>query len=299
MAHSDLEIWQTHRPDLLRLAYRMLGDVGRAEDMVQEAWLRWSARTCVVEEPRAFLVSIVTRLCLTELTSARRRAEDARSNRLPEPVALPETDPAASGHARLESFEQVSMAFLVLLQRLSPAERAVLLLHEVFDFEHAEIAGLVGKSEPSCRKLLERARAHVADERRLFATSREEHARLLEAFVAAAGRGDIGSLVGMLADDAIMIADGGAEGRSIEGIRNLPAPLAGAARIAAFVSATTKVAQKHLEPSVVELNGQPALLLARDGQPFAALLLAVSAGKIARIYFHADPVRLRHLARLP
>jgi RNA polymerase sigma-70 factor, ECF subfamily len=295
MAADDLRLWQAHRADLLRLAYRMLGDLSRAEDVVQEAWLRWSGRDAVVGEPRAFLVSIVTRLCLNELGSARARLEESRSNRLPEPVALAVAGLDYGGQARLESLEQVSMAFLVLLQRLSPAERAVLLLHEVFDFEHAEIAALVGKSEPACRKLLERARQNVASEKRLLATSREEHTRLFEAFVGAAGRGDIAGLVALLSDDAVMIADGGKAGRIIEGIRNLPAPLTGPARIANFISATTKVAANHLVSTVIDCNGQPALLLTRDGEPFGLVLLAVADGKVERVFFHADAERLGHL----
>src|SRR5207248_11421888 len=156
------------------LAYRMLGDVARAEDMVQEAWLRWRGRQEEVDSPPAWLVTTVTRLCLNELESAKTRREESRGDRLPEPVALEE-----GTLGRRESLEQVSMAFLVVLQRLNPAERAVLLLHDVFDFAHAEIAALIGKSEAGCRKLLERARAHVASEKRLFATSPEVHRKLL------------------------------------------------------------------------------------------------------------------------
>src|SRR5262249_22311223 len=175
MARSaDLAVFESHRALLVALAYRMLGDLGRAEDMVQEAWLRWQGRREEADSPRAYLVTVVTRLCLNELDSATSRREESRSDRLPEPVDLEE-----GGLSRLESLDQVSMAFLVVLQRLTPPERAVLLLHDVFDFSHDEIATLVGKSEAACRKLLERARQNVATEKRLFSTSQDAHRRLL------------------------------------------------------------------------------------------------------------------------
>ena len=145
-ATEDLAVFESHRPALVALAYRMLGDVGRAQDMVQEAWLRWHGRNLEVESPKAFLVTVVTRLCLNELDSARARREESRSDRLPEPVNLEE-----SGMSRLEDLEQLSMAILVVLERLSPAERAVLLLHDVFDFRHEEIAELVSRSTAACR----------------------------------------------------------------------------------------------------------------------------------------------------
>src|SRR5919108_1817671 len=172
---ADLAAFESHRALLVAHAYRMLGDLGRAEDMVQEAWLRWDGRQqAEVDSPRAYLVTLVTRLCFNELDSARMRREESRSDRLPEPVDLDE-----GGLGRVEMLDQVSMAFLVVLQRLTPAERAVLLLRDVFDFEYHEIAALVGKSEPACRKLLERARQNVTTEKRLFSTSPEVHGRLL------------------------------------------------------------------------------------------------------------------------
>jgi len=293
MARSDAEdlaVFESYRALLVALAYRMLGDVGRAEDMVQEAWLRWQGRREDADSPRAYLVTVVTRLCLNELDSAKARHEESRSDRLPEPIDLDE-----GGIGRLESLDQVSMAFLVVLQRLTPAERAVLLLHDVFDFAHDEIATLVGKSEAACRKLLGRARQNVATEKRLFSTSQDAHRRLLGAFVQATYAGDVGALVAMLADDAVLVTDGGREGRSVGGIRNLRAPLHGAARIATFVVAATRRVSADLEVEEHELNGQPAMVLYREGTPFAAILLGVADGRIHRVFFHADVARLRYL----
>jgi RNA polymerase sigma-70 factor (ECF subfamily) len=285
---ADLDVFESHRALLVAHAYRMLGDLGRAEDMVQEAWLRWSGRHVQVESPRAYLVKIVTHLCFNELDSAKTRREESRGDRLPEPVDLDE-----GGIGRVEVIDQISMAFLVVLQRLTPAERAVLLLREVFDFDYKDIAALVGKSEAACRKLLERARQHVAAEKDTFSASPEAHRRLLAAFTEAASAGNIDALVAMLAEDAVMVTDGGTEGRRVAGIRNLRAPLAGAARIAAFVVATAR--SMDLETEVHELNGRPALVFYHENAPFAALLLAVADDRIHRVFFHADVERLRHL----
>ncbi len=287
---SRLAVFEAARRDLAALAYRMLGDMARAEDMVQEAWLRWEAAGGEADDAKAYLVTIVTRLCLNELQSARTRREDSRPDRLPEPVDLEER-----GMAGVEQLEQISMAFLVMLQRLSPAERAVLLLHDVFEFEHQRIAPLIGKSVPACRKLLERARTHLDSARRMLPASPEEHRRLLQAFLGAASAGNVSALAELLAEDAILVTDGGPEGREAGGLRNLPRPLQGAARIAAFVVATA--GREVLQIEQRQLNGQPAIVFWQHEQPFAALLLAVADGKIQRVFFHADPSRLRFLGR--
>ncbi len=287
---GDLAVFESHRALLVGLAYRMLGDVGRAEDMVQEAWLRWEGRRDEADSPRAYLVTVVTRLCLNELDSARARHEESRGDRLPEPIDLED-----GGLARVEALDRISMAFLVVLQRLTPAERAVLLLHDVLDFGHGEIAALVGKSEPACRKLLERARENVAAERRLLATSREEHRRLLGAFMAASSAGDVGALVAILAEDAVLITDGGREGRRGAGIRNLQVPLHGADGIATFLAAATARAPGGLDAEEHDLNGQPAMVLYAGDAPFAAILLGVADGRVHRVFFHADPERLGHV----
>jgi uncharacterized protein YbjT (DUF2867 family) len=169
----------------------------------------------------------------------------------------------------------------------------VLLLRDVFDFGYDEIAALVGRSEPACRKLLERARENVATEKRLFAATPEVHHHLLTAFTQAPYEGDLDALVTMLADEALMITDGGAQGRRVGGIRNLPVPLHGARRIAAFVVATA--GSVDLASEIHELNGQPALVLYDEDTPFAAVLLGVADGRIHRVFFHADLTRLRYL----
>jgi len=284
------DVFEAHRADLMSLAYRMLGDAGRAQDLVQEAWLRWRDRAGEVESPRAFLLTVVTRLCLTELSSARARREESRGDRLPEPIDLGE-----AGLGRLEELDRISMAFLVVLERLGPAERAVLLLYDVFDFGHEEIAALLSRTPAACRKLLERAREKVSAGRRMLTASPEEHRRLLDAFLRAVGGGDVKALVDLLAEDAVLITDGGPEGRKLGRFRNLRQPLAGAAQVASFVLATSR--STNLEVDRRELNGQPALVLHRAGRAIAAILFAVADGKIQRIFFHADARRLRYVQR--
>jgi RNA polymerase sigma-70 factor, ECF subfamily len=290
---GDVQTFEKHRPELLALAYRMLGDMGRAEDAVQEAWLRWQGREEEVDAPRAYLAKVVTRLCLNELDSARARREESRSDRLPEPVHLGE-----GGIGGVEALDQISMAFLVVLQRLTPAERAVLLLHDVFDFSHAEIAELVKKSVGACRQLLRRAREGVASERRLLAAPREEHRRILQAFLKASSAGDVTQLVDLLADDAVLVTDGGQGAVRYGRARNLPRPLSGRAKIAAFLAAVGRQAPSDVRQIECELNGQPALVTLRDGRAIAAVLLSVADGKVHRIFIQADSARLRHVCGL-
>jgi RNA polymerase sigma-70 factor (ECF subfamily) len=289
IATEETTVFESHRATLLSLAYRMLGDFGRAEDIVQDAWLRWQGRDVAVDTPKAYLITVVTRLCLNELQSARARREEARSDRLPEPLDL-----ARGGLDSIEAIDEVSMAFLVVLQRLTPAERAVLLLHDAFDFSHAEIATLVNKSEQACRQLLRRARENLAAERRGVAASREEHDRLLRAFIHASRGGDVDALTRLLADEAVLVADGGVDGVTVGRVRNLPRPVCGAMKIAAFLAAASQ-RNGGLETHECELNGQPALVARQNGRTVAALLRVGADGLIQRVFIHADPARLGHL----
>ncbi|TPV95951.1 MAG: sigma-70 family RNA polymerase sigma factor [Myxococcales bacterium FL481] len=278
------------RPSLLALAYRMLGDLGRAEDIVQDAWVRATPHCREIRHPKSYFIQTVTRLCLNELASARARREEARADRLPEPV-----DVDQRGLGIIDSLDRISMAFIVLLQRLSPAERAVLLLHEVFDFDHAEIATLVDKTPAACRQLLRRARDQVTQQRRSLRVEKHEHRRLLLAFLEAATRGDVSRLSKLLADDVVLIADGGAEGSRYGRVRNLPGPITGSRRVAAFLAAVTAQGSDGLEIRERELNGEPAVVVFKAGAPYTAITLDVSDGAIAGIFVHADTSRLVRL----
>jgi RNA polymerase sigma-70 factor (ECF subfamily) len=288
---NDTGAFERHRSTLLSLAYRMLGDMARAEDIVQDAWIRWQGRESDVHEPRGFLVTMVTRLCLDDLGSARQRHEESRGDRLPEPVDLDET-----GIGRVELLDQISMAFLVVLQRLTPAERAVLLLHDIFDMSHAEIGALLGKNEAACRQILKRARENVAAERRVFTTSREEHERLLSAFVRALTSGNQSEMLDVLADDAVLIVDPGPEASSYGRLRKLGRPVVGKRRIVALLNAfMAQEPSARLQYGERTLNGELAIVAFLDGRALAALLVAVAEGRIRHVFFQADPARLRHL----
>lgn len=289
--NSSAEVFEAHRPTLVSLAYRMLGDFGRAEELVQEAWLRWAPRSDAVAAPKPYLVKLVTRLCLNELASARARKEESRT-RLPEPVSADE-----SGLSPVEMLDQVSMAFLVVLQRLTAAERAALLLHDVFELEHTEIARLLQKTEPACRQLLRRAREEVMAERRVLSVSREEHERLLRAFVEASTRGDVAALSAVLAEDVVLIADAGPEGGRFGRVRNLPRPVSGRAKVAAFAAAVTPQGSGGLSLHERELNGQPAVVVMRGDEPVAVIMIAASRGEIRSIFVQADARRLQRSAR--
>jgi RNA polymerase sigma-70 factor (ECF subfamily) len=201
--------FEAQRPRLFRLAYRMLGSRAEAEDVVQDAWLRWQAADrAAIAEPAGWLVRVATRLCLDRLRADKARRAAYRGPWLPEPLI---EDLAADP---LERAEEVSVAFLLALERLSPLERAVFLLHDVFETDYADVAETLGKSEAACRQLAARARSHVRDAKPRYAVSQEEAARLAVAFMAAARANDFETLRGLLAEDAVMITDGGGKGRA-------------------------------------------------------------------------------------
>ncbi len=287
---AGTESFESHRPELLALAYRMLGDLGRAEDVVQDTWVRWSSRRVEVENPRAYLAKTATRLCLNDLTSARARRE-IRADRLPEPVDL-SVDPLG----RLARLEDLSLAVLVALQRLTAAERAALLLHDVFELSHSEIAALIEKSEAASRQLVRRAREQLKTEKRSLATSDAEHRRLLEAFTEAAVTGDAQRLAKLLADDVVLVADAGPDGGRFGGARNLPGPLIGRAKVAAFTASVAPLGSVGIESHERRLNGRPSLVLFRADVPFAVLAVSVADGLIHRIFIQNDRTMLSRLS---
>ncbi len=270
------------RPRLLRLAYSELGDVGEAEDVVQEAWLRLErADAEAIENLDGWLTTVVARLALDRLRSARARREIYVGPWLPEPLVT--DDPAD----RVTLDESVSYALLTVLEQLSPAERTAFVLHDVFDVPFGDVAEVVGRSPEAVRQLASRARRHVTRERPRFAAARDEHDRAVRAFAQAVAEGDLEGLVAVLDPDVVWTSDGG--GRATAARR----PLRGGARVArAWVALSRKSAH---EPIEVQLNGRLGLVLpSRDGHR-AALSLVVSAGRITRIDAIRNPEKLRRL----
>jgi RNA polymerase sigma-70 factor, ECF subfamily len=274
-----------YRRRLLGLAYRMLGSRSDAEDVVQDAWLRF-ADAEDVQNPEAFLVTVVTRLCLDRLKSAKAQREIYVGPWLPEPVF--DTD-GLSAEAATELADDLSFALLLALDRLSPQERAAFLLHDVFEVPFSEIAAMIDRSEPACRQLATRARRAVRDERPLQPAASDRHEHLLKAFIEAVASGDLSQLTGLLRDDAVAVTDGG--GRKSAALN----PIYGADKIARFfIGVAGKNADRdiRIEPAVI--NGSIGALLYLDGELDHTLSVSIDDEKIAAIYLVRNPDKLRH-----
>jgi RNA polymerase sigma-70 factor (ECF subfamily) len=279
------------RPLLFSIAYRMVGSVSEAEDIVQEAFLRFHGAVragAQVVSPKAYLSTVTTRLAVNHLRSARVRRERYVGTWLPEPLLTGETDDVAR-HA--ETADSLSMAFLVLLERLSPVERAVFLLREVFGYGYDEIAEVVGKTEDNCRQLAARARHRVEAGKPRFEASRAQRAELARRFLAAIEEGDLEGLVGVLAADAALYGDGGGKAPAIT------QPIHGRDRVARFLLGLARQGRLlGVELRPAELNGQPgALTLDRDGRLYGALSLDVADGQVQTVRSLVNPDKLRHL----
>jgi RNA polymerase sigma-70 factor, ECF subfamily len=275
-----------HRGRLLGLAYRMLGSRSDAEDVVQDAWLR-IAGVEGIENQEAYLVTVVTRLCLDRLKSARAQREVYVGPWLPEPVC--DTD-ALSPESASELADDLSFALLLALERLTPPERAAFLLHDIFDTPFPEIARILDRTEASCRQLASRARRAVRDEAQAPETMPDAHAQLLAAFAEAAASGDVSRLTALLRADAIALTDGG--GRKQAALR----PLHGAEKIARFfIGVSAKLAANsraiRIEPATI--NGRAGALLYLDGELDQAVSFAVDGDRIAAIYTVRNPDKLR------
>jgi RNA polymerase sigma-70 factor (ECF subfamily) len=279
---SAAERFVEARPRLLRLAYSELGDLGEAEDVVQEAWLRLGrADAEAIENLDGWLTTVVARLALDRLRSARARREAYVGPWLPEPVAS--GDPAD----RVTLDESVSYALLAVLEQLSPAERTAFVLHDVFDMPFGEVAEVVGRTPEAARQLASRARRHVTRERPRVAASREEHDRAVRAFARAVDEGDLEGLVAVLDPDVVWTSDGG--GRAVAA----RAPLRGGGRVARVWAALGRRAAR--EPVEIELNGRLGLVVPSGDGHRAALSFVVSDGRIARIDAVRNPEKLRRL----
>jgi RNA polymerase sigma-70 factor (ECF subfamily) len=283
------EIFNQYRPLLFSIAYRMLGSVMEAEDMVQETFLRWQqVSEDEIESPKAYLTTIVTRLCIDFLRSARARREEYVGPWLPEPLVTGE--PAAGGDMTLA--DSLSMAFLVLLESLNPVERAVFLLRDVFDYDYAEIARIVGKSEANCRQMARRARQYIAARRPRFNASPEQQERLLLQFLETSTNGDVPGLVELLADDITLWADGGGKARAAL------KPIRGALNVARFVVGVVRTLPRDMVTRRVEINGQPGIIAYEGDRVIGVAVLDVGDGRIRGIGFIVNPEKLQGLLHL-
>ena len=290
---TDAEVFEAHRDLMFAVAYRMLGTIADAEDAVQDAWLRWSAASRAdVADPRSYLARIVTNTALNRLRSVRSRREAYIGPWLPEPL-LTAAGPDAAERAELA--ESVSVAMLVVLESLTPEERAVFVLREVFGFDYAEIGTALGRSAPAVRQLAHRAREHVQARRPRFDVDRNQQREVTERFLAAAGGGDIEGLMSVLAPDVTLLTDGGGKARAA--LR----PITGAAKVARFFAAIATrpymgVQVADMSVADAEINGTPGTLISVGGRPIAALTLVVSGGRVTAIQLVSNPDKLTALA---
>lgn len=280
------QLFEGSRRKLQGIAYRMLGSVHDAEEVVQDAWLRWNE----VEDPRriesaeAWLVTTTSRLALDRLRAAKVRREHYAGQWLPEPLLT--TDSPPTPHEIVERADDISVAFLVLLEQLAPEARAAFLMREVFDASYAEVAEVVGKSEAACRQLVHRAKEQLREGRPRQRVPRDVHQQLLARFAAAATQGDIATLKVLLDEDAELVGDGGGK------VTAFAQPLHGGQRIAQLFYATHRRLGAAVRMELAEINGQWGLLRFFDGQLESVQTLEVDAGRIVKIHVQRNPDKL-------
>ena len=277
---------------LFSIAYRMLGSVADAEDMLQETFLRWQQSSDVeIRSARALLVTIISRLCLNHLQSARRQREEYVGQWLPEPLLTgPGSDPSET--ASID--ESLSMAFLVILERLTPMERAVFLLREVFEYEYLEIADTLGQNEANCRQILRRAKQHVAEARPRFDASPEQREELLHRFIEATSRGDLNGLVALLSDEVVLHSDSGGKSAAV------PNLVYGADNVArAILGGLKKLVPQNMVTRMAQINGQPGVVSYLNGRPYSVVLIDSGDGRVRSIFIVTNPEKLARLPGLP
>jgi len=284
---DTVTVFDQYRPLLFSIAYRMLGSATDAEDVVQDAFLRWlQANGDEVRSPKAYLSTVVTRLCIDQLRSARAQRETYVGPWLPEPIS---TSRSSEGGDTAVLAESLSFAFLVMLENLGPLERAVFLLRTVFSYEYAEIAAIVGKSEANCRQILHRAQEHLENRRPRFEVSRDEQERLATTFMTASLDGDMQGLLDLLTEDIVFVADSGGNARAAL------KPVHGPDRVARGMLGSLRPLLADLEARLQEVNGSPAIVGYLAGRPYAVAIFELAGPKIRRIYTVVNPDKLRWL----
>jgi RNA polymerase sigma-70 factor (ECF subfamily) len=291
------ESFESYRSYLFAIAYRMLGSAMDAEDMVQETWVRYQATPPeTIRSLKAYLTTILTRLCMDQLQLAHRRREQYIGPWLPEPILTSETaDLAEAGNPerRVDMEESVSLAFLILLEQLQPFERAVFLLREVFAYEFVEIATILGKSEAACRRSFSRAKLHLRGRRPRFRASPATHRQLLAGFLRATQAGDLEALMEALAEDVTLWADGGGKARGAA-----TRPVIGREAVARFMLGTRRFWPASARAEVEDVNGQAALVIYVDDQPFVVLTIEEEQERIQTVRILANPDKLARVSHV-
>ncbi|MER7895215.1 RNA polymerase sigma-70 factor [Streptomyces sp. NPDC096046] len=285
------DVFEAHRPVLLGVAYRMLGRVADAEDVVQEAWLRWSgAARDDVREPRGYLVRITTRLAIDRLRQIKARDETYVGPWLPEPYVTDFGDTVPDTAERVVLADSVSLAVLVVLESLSPLERAVFVLREAFGFPYADIAAMLDRGEPAVRQLAGRARKHVGERRPRYEVDPARRRDLTERFLAAAADGDLEGLMALLAPEVRLVGDSGGTSRAPLRV------LRSADKVGRFLVGAARKGVADFSVRFLELNGGPAVLVLSGGRPDSVFQIDVADGRVQAVYIIRNPDKLRSLA---
>ena len=286
-----MESFETYRPYLFSIAYRMLGSAMDAEDMVQETYLRYQSKPKDdIRSLKAYLTTILTRLCLDQLQLARRKREQYVGPWLPEPVLTTETAETGDPEKRVDMQESISLAFLVLLEQLQPFERAVFLLREVFGYDFAEIATMLDKSEAACRRSFSRARLHLRAHRPRFPASPQLHRQLLSGYFQAVETGETTPLMNLLSENVTLWTDGGGKTKTAA-LR----PIRGRDAVARMSLGSKRFWPENYRVELGEVNGQVAMIIRAGGQAFSVLTIEVEEGHIQTIRVIANPEKLTRI----
>jgi RNA polymerase sigma-70 factor (ECF subfamily) len=283
-----VESFESYRSYLFAIAYRMLGSAMDAEDMVQETYLRYQATPPeTIISLKAFLTTIITRLCMDQLQLARRKRELYVGPWLPEPILTATTSESGDPEKRVETEESISLAFLALLEQLQPFERAVFLLREVFEYEFAEIADVLGKSEAACRRSFSRAKKHLAEHRPRFPPSPQTHRQMLTSYLKAVQTGEMTTLTELLAEEVTLWADGGGKIKQAA-LR----PISGRDAVARFSLGTVRFLPENYRVELEEVNGEPAVIFRTGDRALLVMNIEVEAERIQAVRLIANPEKL-------
>lgn len=277
-----------YRALLFGIAYRMLGQVAEAQDMVQEVWIRWQKQDAAqIQSPKAWLVAAITRLCIDQLRSARRQREEYYGVWLPEPLTPATHDREPDAPAELA--DSLTMAFMMMLESLRPTERAVFLLREVFAYDYADIAAVVDKSESNCRQIVRRAKAQLQGNTQPPSAPTELARRLVEQFLAAAASGQVENVLALLAEESTVYSDGGGQ------VKAAGRPIIGADHASRFLLGIWPKFMAGMERRLVDINGCPGCIMSSHGQVHYAFSFEIAGDRVRNIYIICNPQKLQHL----
>ncbi|MFO1449479.1 MAG: RNA polymerase sigma-70 factor [Opitutaceae bacterium] len=286
-----IETFTRHRQLLFGIAYRMLGSVSEAEDALQEVWLRWQKQDAAgVRSAKAWLVSATTRLCIDQLRSARRQRDEYYGIWLPEPLMI---SPDKSPDLAAEVGDSLTMAFMLMLESLGPDERAVFLLREIFDYDYAEVAEIVGKSEANCRQIVRRSKASLQTTPRQSTAPTEQARQLVELFLEAASTGKVEEVLALLTEQSAVYSDGGGK------VKAAGRAIVGADRVSRFFLGIWPRGLAGMERQFVPINGGPGLLMSLKGVVHYAFSFELTGDRVKAVYLICNPDKLRHLTPVP